>query len=293
MQRRRYTRNGMASTAAKPEPLFTRGRTASGRLDRCRRGLQELGHILGLRHVFDWPPVRLCGHTRSASGPRRRPNRRVRGRTREVLSVGGDGRRVIASPCLTVAGPRTASCSASTRRAPGSRSSRRRTKTIGKKWRPPKLTGARADILTLARMNLKDRQAAAFVRDLAGWLHKPHGLRDPDPDRATIDKALRGLLYKMSTGEAEFHRRKLRERIDEHRGAGHRPPSPALAAATTSEATTVPDRPSVAPNTEAATFARYLARDVPRPAAMEIMRLIARDVGVDFRASLRESSRRR
>jgi hypothetical protein len=173
----------------------------------------------------------------------------------------------------------------------------KKTKASRKKWVPPPLTGARADIFTLAGM-LKDRQAAAFVRDLAGWLNKPHGLGERDPDRAAIDKVLRGLLYRVSDGEAEFHRRKLRKRIDEKRAGARHPPSPTQPSASPQEdsypevaphvsptqtgATATGEPPAARRNARADAFAAYLATNVPRADAMEILRLIAQDVGAAF-----------
>ncbi len=62
---------------------------------------------------------------------------------------------------------------------------------------------------TYTRTNLKDRQVAQLVRELALWLNRPHGLVERDPPRSATDQALRRLLAGMSAGEAKFYSEKV------------------------------------------------------------------------------------
>jgi hypothetical protein len=64
-------------------------------------------------------------------------------------------------------------------------------------------------VYTYARLNLKDRQVAQFVRELAQWLNRPHGLIERDPPRIATDRALHRLLVGMSAGEAKFYSDKI------------------------------------------------------------------------------------
>lgn len=66
------------------------------------------------------------------------------------------------------------------------------------------------------RTNLKDRQVAQLVRELALWLNRPHGLVERDPPRSATDRALHRLLAGMSAGEAKFYSEKVM-------GAGAKP----------------------------------------------------------------------
>ncbi len=62
---------------------------------------------------------------------------------------------------------------------------------------------------TYTRRNLKDRQVAQLVRELALWLNRPHGLVERDPPRSATDRALHRLLAGMSAGEAKFYSDKV------------------------------------------------------------------------------------
>jgi hypothetical protein len=77
--------------------------------------------------------------------------------------------------------------------------------------RPPGLRGDRGSVYVYTRLNLKDRQVAQFVRELALWLNRPHGLVERDPPRSATDRALYRLLVGMSTGEAKFYSDKILE----------------------------------------------------------------------------------
>lgn len=77
--------------------------------------------------------------------------------------------------------------------------------------RPPGLRGDRGSVYVYTRLNLKDRQVAQFVRELALWLNRPHGLVERDPPRSATDRALHRLLVGMSAGEAKFYSDKILE----------------------------------------------------------------------------------
>jgi hypothetical protein len=64
-------------------------------------------------------------------------------------------------------------------------------------------------VYTYTRRNLKDRQVAQLVRELALWLNRPHGLVERDPPRNATDRALHRLLVGMSAGEAKFYSDKV------------------------------------------------------------------------------------
>jgi len=64
-------------------------------------------------------------------------------------------------------------------------------------------------VYTYTRLNLKDRQVAQLVRELALWLNRPHGLVERDPPRSATDRELHRLLVGMSAGEAKFYSAKV------------------------------------------------------------------------------------
>lgn len=174
-------------------------------------------------------------------------------------------------------------------------------------WRGKSLTGDNAALLSLSKRTLSDEQALEFVQWLARWLSQPHGLAG-HPGRSETDAALRRLLYKMSPGEATFHRERLtRENAERSRRAREQ----ALAAARQeaigggawcgvqvvrddddapeARPLSPPPRQPVAalqPGLEVRRLVSYLAAGVPRADAIRIVTLIARDLRLQPPAGL-------
>ena len=191
-------------------------------------------------------------------------------------------------------------------------------------WRGRRLTGDHSVLLSLSKRSLSDGQAIEFVRGLARWLNKPHGLVGYS-DREATDRALSRLLYGMTGGEVSFHLEKLkRENAERDRSRQSKREyaqrtrvvrEPATAkrtrAAETADACGVDvvrnddemarrqvpsqsdapwptsSRTSYVDDLEARRLAAYLAVGVPRDDAIRIVALIANDAGVALPPKLR------